>query len=127
MSIYQIDWLITPPLESLDAKNIYNYGQRMTIEAGSWTENTNYTVTCKLYFQEEPTINGSSFTTFSTFAPPENGTVIIWPDYGYIGDTFLIMVDGFVDPTSAVVYNVFNSFDETGTLKGAQLNNKTIP
>ena len=98
----------------------------MEIAPGSWEENTKYTIDCKLFFQDEPSINGSSTMSFNTYAPPKNGTVNIFPDYGYIGDTFLIMVDGYVDK-QAVLFNVFKAEDEEGTLKGAQLNNRTIP
>lgn len=98
----------------------------MTIAPGSWEQNTKYTIDCKLFFQDEPSINGSTTMSFSTYAPPQNGTVNIFPDYGYIGDTFLVMVDGYVDK-SAVMFNVFRAANEEGTLKGIQLNNRTIP
>jgi hypothetical protein len=127
MSIYQIDWLISPSLKESSARSTSNYGQRMTIEAGNWEENTQYTVTCMLYFQDEPSINGTSIMYFKTSAPPKGGTVTIFPDHGYIGETFLVSVDRYVDPVSAVYYNVYNSYDAEGTLRGAQLNNRTMP
>jgi len=92
MSIYRIEWLIKPQLSTINAKNVFNYGQRMTVEPGYWKENTEYTVTCRLFFQDEPSINGTSTFTFKTAAPPKNGTVSIFPDYGYIGDTFVIAI-----------------------------------
>jgi hypothetical protein len=90
----------------------------MTIDAGNWEENTQYTITCKLYFQDEPSINGTSVYNFRTSAPPRFGQVTIFPAYGYIGETFLVSVDNFIDPVSAVFYNVYNSYDTEGTLKG---------
>lgn len=56
--------------------------------------------------------------TFTTYAPPKGGSVKIVPEYGYIGDAFSITVSGYVDPVSQVYYNVFNSYDAQGTIKG---------
>ena len=51
-------------------------------------------------------------------APPKNGTVIIKPEYGYVGDNFTVFVRNFSDPISAVFYNVFSTNDSLGKLKG---------
>jgi hypothetical protein len=70
--------------------------------------NTAYSVSCNLQFIREPAINNNAIYEFKTSAPPVNGTVSIFPDYGYIGDSYLILVDGFRDPNSLkVLYNVY--------------------
>lgn len=38
---------------------------------------------------------------------------------GYLDEVFTIMVNDYVDPVSKVLYNVFESYDSQGLLKGA--------
>jgi hypothetical protein len=127
LSIYQIDWLIDPPLIDQRARSIFNFGKVMTVAPGYWEENQDYTITCNYYFKDEPSINGTSITKFTTAAPPKGGNATIFPDHGYLGEIYFISVDNFVDPVSSVFYNVFNSYDLEGTLRGEKLNNRTLP
>ena len=66
----------------------------------------------------EASIFGTQSFNFTTMAPPKNGTVIIKPEYGYVGDNFTVFVRNFSDPISAVFYNVFSTNDQLGKLKG---------
>jgi len=45
MSIYKIDWVITPDIDNTEIKTFLNFGQKMEIAPGNWSENTAYTVT----------------------------------------------------------------------------------
>jgi hypothetical protein len=127
MSIYKIDWKITPDLESPDAKTLSNFGAKMIVTQGNWLENTKYTVEVTLLFQEQPQINGSATIDFNTYAPPKNGSVQINPTYGFLGELFIVKVSDYKDPVGDIYFNVFSTYEATGLLlKGNQLNNKTL-
>lgn len=126
MSIYEIEWTVEPEVKFPWARTTSNFGQRMEVEAGNWEENTVYTVSVNLVFKEERGINSYEELQFQTYAPPKGGSVYITPEFGYVGDNFTISVAGFTS-ASAVSFNVFNSYDWEGTLRGAQLNSRSVP
>lgn len=73
MSIYEINWRIDPPLEDKYQIKTLNSGQAIEVPAGSWLENTEFTVSAELTFIEEPKIFNDGKMNFKTYAPPKNG------------------------------------------------------
>lgn len=98
----------------------------MEVKAGNWAENTLYTVGVNLIFKEETGIKGYSEIKFQTYAPPKGGSVIIDPPYGYVGQNYSIIVAGYTSKT-AVSYNVFYTYDSEGSLRGSQMNIRSVP
>ena len=59
-------------------------------------------------------------------APPSNGTAVLNPAKGEIGDTFGVVIDGWVTDHPPIEYNVYLTLDVNGDLRGKKLNDMPI-
>ena len=92
------------------------------IDSGSFARNTEYTLSVKLTNTELDKAQNSDSFTFYISGPPTPGSVRIDPTIGKIGDTFTITLQDWTSDNLPITFDVFNTFDSTGSRKGVQIN-----
>ena len=119
---YEVTWQIEPQLTDPSSRSILSYGKIMQITRGSFSENTDYTVTLTVTNIELEKLSHTKTVYFSTLAPPNPGNVQLQPASGLIGDEFSVVLREWTSDNPPITYNVYNTYDIEGTRKGLIIN-----
>jgi len=97
------------------------------VAAGSWSQLTNYTVSANLIYKDQQNIKAYQAVKLSIFGPPYDGSVVLSPMTGMVGDNYSLNVTGWVSLMGTkLYYSVYTTMDSLGATRGAQVNTKPI-
>tara|TARA_A100001015_G_C14677537_1_gene589372 strand:- start:240 stop:515 length:276 start_codon:yes stop_codon:yes gene_type:complete len=90
----------------------------MMIEKGSYARNTDYIVELIVTHTKLEKASDRKTVEFSVKSPPSPGSVRIDPSVGRIGEDFTIKLQDWKSENLPITYDVFNTYDATGSRKG---------
>jgi hypothetical protein len=115
---YTVKWSIFPEIPDASKRQILSYGKLMMIEKGAYARNTDYIVELIVTHTKLEKASDRKTVAFSVKSPPSPGSVRIDPSVGRIGEEFTIKLQDWKSENLPITYDVFNTYDATGSRKG---------
>ena len=119
---YEVEWGIEPELENADNRSVLSGGRVMQVLKGSYSKNTEYSVSCTVTHKKLDKLSTTRTVEFKTLAPPVGGSVQVSPLQGFVGDEFTIILQDWTSANLPIEYNVYSTFDTNGNRKGLLIN-----
>ena len=76
---YTVDWTISPELNDPSKRSVLSGGRVMQVIKGSYSQNTDYSVSCTVTHKKLDKLTQSRTVQFKTLAPPVGGSVQVSP------------------------------------------------
>ncbi len=119
---YTVDWTLSPELNDPSKRSVLSGGRVMQVIKGSYSQNTDYLVSCTVTHKKLDKLSQTRTVEFKTLAPPVGGSVQVSPLQGVVGETFTIILQDWTSANLPIEFNVYSTFDTSGNRKGLLIN-----